>query len=269
MVNRLLFEQVRLTFLWSLRDRVLHAVLGVALLLLLLVPVFSSFSMRQVQESAIALVLSASSLTLLTVAVLLGAAAIFRDVDRRYTTAVLGLPITRGSYVLGRLLGLALFLLLAATLLFLCSALVIAWAAATYPSQLPIPWPTIALAFTAAALKAILLAALALFFSALSTSFSLPFFCTLAIWLAGSASQEAHDYIAGSMGKDLPLLARFAAQVLYYLLPNFSGLNFQLQAIYALPVAIGDVLGSFVYALLYTAMVAWLAIIVFSRRELP
>ena len=78
-----LVGQVRLTILWAVRDRVLHAVFGVGLLLLLLVPVFSDFSMRQVQEAAISLTLSASSLTLLVVAALLGSAAIFRDVDRR------------------------------------------------------------------------------------------------------------------------------------------------------------------------------------------
>jgi Cu-processing system permease protein len=263
------FGLVRLTFLWAVRDRVLHAVFAVGLLLLLLVPVLSEFSMRQVQESAIALALSASSLTLLVVAALLGSAAIFRDVDRRYTAAVLGLPIARSHYLLGRLIGLALFLVLTAVLLFLCSAAVIAFAAATYPSAIPVPWLTIAIAFVAVSLKSILVAALALLFSSLSTSFTLPFFCTIGLWFAGSASQEAYEYITGSLGNELPLISKLAVQALYYLLPNFSGLNLQVQAIYGLPLAAGDVLSSFLYALCYTAMVAWLSVVIFARRELP
>jgi Cu-processing system permease protein len=264
-----LIGQVRLTILWAIRDRVLHAVFGVSLLLLLLVPVFSDFSMRQVQESAISLALSASSLTLLLVAALLGSAAIFRDVDRRYTAAVLGLPIARSHYLLGRLLGLALFLVMTAALLFLCSAAVIAFAATTYPSPIAVPWATVALAFVAISLKAILLAALALLFSSISTSFSLPFFCTLGIWFAGSASQEAYEYITGSLGNELPVFAKLTTQALYYLLPNFSGLNLQIQAIYGLPLVTGDVLSSFLYAFCYTAMVAWLSVVIFARRELP
>jgi len=260
---------VRLTFLWAVRDRVLHAVFAVGLLLLLLVPVFSDFSMRQVQESAISLALSASSLTLLVVAALLGSAAIFRDVDRRYALAVLGLPLTRSVYILGRLVGLALFLVVVAVLLFVCSSAVITFAASTYPSPEPIPWTTIFMAFAADTVKAILLAALALFFSSLSTSFSLPFFSTIGIWFAGSASQEAYEYITGTLGKDLPELLQSVAHLLYFLLPNFSGLNFHLQAIYGLPLAFGDVFSSFLYATLYTAMVAWLTVLVFTRREMP
>jgi Cu-processing system permease protein len=261
--------QVRLTILWAVRDRVLHAVFGVGLLLLLLVPVFSDFSMRQAQESAIALALSASSLTLLVVAALLGSAAIFRDVDRRYTAAVLGLPIARSIYLLGRLVGLAFFLIMTAALLFLCSSVVISFASATYPSAIPVPWSTVALAFVAISLKAILLAALALLFSSISTSFSLPFFCTIGIWFAGSASQEAYEYITGSLGNELPAISKLVVQALYYFLPNFSGLDLHVQAIYGLPLAMGGVLSSFLYALCYTAMVAWLAVVIFSRRELP
>jgi len=264
-----LYAQARLTILWAVRDRVLHAVFGVGLLLLFLVPIFSDFSMRQVQEVAISLALSASSVTLMVIAVLLGSAAIFRDVDRRYTAAVLGLPIARSHYLVGRLFGLSIFLLMTAILLFLCSAAVIAFASFTYPSSIPVPWPTVALAFVAMFLKANLLAALALLFSSISTSFSLPFFCTIGIWFAGSSSQEAYEYIHGPLGKDLSLFVKSVAQGLYYLLPNFSGLNFQLQAMYDLPLVAGDVASSFLYALCYTAMVAWLSVMVFNRRELP
>lgn len=262
-------SQLRLTFLWVLRDRVLHAVLGVGGLLILLVPVVSGFSMRQVQESAIALALSSSSFTLLSVAALLGSAAIYRDVDRRYTTAVLGLPVSRYVYLLGRFFGIALFLVLAATILCFCSSLVIYYAASTYPSSLPIPWGTLLLAFIAITFKAILLASLALLFSSVSTSFSLPFFCSIGIYLAGSASQEVYEYVTGSLGGEMSIVLQWMTKGLYYLLPNFSGLNFQLQAVYALPLNFYDVLISFVYAAIYTSVVAWIAALSFARRELP
>lgn len=259
---------IRLTFLWAVRDRVLHAVFGVGVLLLLLVPVLSDFSMRQVQESAISLSLSASSITLLVVAVLLGAAAIFRDVDRRYTLSVLGLPLSRATYVLGRFFGIAFFLVTTAFFLFLFSSAVIAYSATVYPSAQPIPWGTIIAAFISMTLKSVMLAAFALLFSTISTSFTLPFFSTLGIWIAGSASQEVYEYISGSSGKDLPYFLRLIAEVLYYILPNFSGLNLQIFAIYGLPLSSFDVLASFLYAVIYTAVIAWLAVLIFTRREL-
>ena len=261
--------QVRLTLLWAFRDRVMHAVLGVGLGLLLLVPVFSSFSMRQVQESAISLSLSAYSLTLLVVATLLGASSVFRDVDRHYTKSVLGLPLTRGKYLLGKFIGLVLFLFSAQVVLAICSVLVILYAASTYPSELPIPWLTIFLAFVADGLRAIVVAAVALLFSTVSTSFTMPFFCTLAVWLAGSVSQEAYEYITGSLGANLPTMTRISAKIVYYLLPNFSSFDFHLQAVYALPLDFSQFIGSFLYGWSYVAVLTWLAILVFNRREFP
>jgi ABC-type transport system involved in multi-copper enzyme maturation permease subunit len=252
-----------------MRDRVLHAVFGVGLLLVLLVPVFSDFSMRQVQESAISLALSCSSLTLLVVAALLGSATVFRDVDRRYTAAVLGLPLSRSVYLMGKLIGLTVFLALVGMLLFVSSAVVIGMAAASYPSPQPIPWTLISLAFFADVLKSIIVASLAMLFSSVSTSFSLPFFCSIGIWLGGSASQEAFEYVNGSLGKDLPAIIKSSAYIFYYLLPNFSGLDYHLQAIYGLTMPFSDVLASFAYALFYCAIVAWLSTAVFTRRELP
>ncbi|MDT8422074.1 MAG: ABC transporter permease subunit [Desulfuromonadales bacterium] len=261
--------QAKNSFLWAVRDRILHAIFGMGFLLLLMVPIFSNFSMRQVQESSISLVLSFFSTTLLAVAVLLGSAAIFRDVDRRYTASVLGLPLSRAHYLLGRFAGLSLFLIGTACILMLFGAAVIAWSMTIYPASQPVDWWTVILAFVADTGKAILVAALALLFSSLSTSFTLPFFCSLGIWLAGSASQEAYDYIQGPLGDDLPQTARWFAELFYYLLPNFSGMNYHLHAVYGLPVVWSGVLISFAYTLLYGSVVVWLAMFVFGRRELP
>jgi Cu-processing system permease protein len=259
---------IRLTFLWAVRDRVLHAVFGVGALLLVLVPVLSDFSMRQVQESAISLSLSASSVTLLVVAVLLGAAAVFRDVDRRYTISILGLPLSRTAYILGRFFGIVVFLATTAVFLLLFSSAVIAYSATIYPSAQSVPWGTIIVVFLSMTLKSVVLTALALLFSTISTSFTLPFFSTLGIWIAGSASQEVYEYISGSFGKELPYFLRLIAEVLYYVLPNFSGLNLQLFAIYGLPLSSFDVLVSFLYAVIYTVVIACLAVLIFTRRDL-
>lgn len=264
-----MWQQTLLTIRAALRDRVLQAVLGVGFGMLMLVPVLSGFSMRQVQESAIALALSATSLTLQIVAIQFGSAAVFRDVDRRYTTSVLGLPLSRGTYLLGKISGLCVILGLCAILLGICSALVIVYAASTYPSAVPISWATLALAFVSDYLKSILLATLALFFSSLSTSFSLPFFCTLALWLTGSATQEAYEYVTGTYAQTLSPLVKYAAQGLYYLLPNFAGLDFHLQAVYALPVNYDGVIASATYLVCYVAFVFLLMVRLFSRRELP
>ena len=141
------------------RDRILYAVFGVALLLLLFVPALSLFSMRQVQELAITLSLSAISFVLLILAALLGASSIWRDVERRYTTSVLGLPVSRAAFVLGKFAGIALLIATAALVLGGVSLVGITVAAAQYQSDTPISWLNIGVAIASSGLKYVLLAA--------------------------------------------------------------------------------------------------------------
>ncbi|OGR31008.1 MAG: hypothetical protein A2091_06580 [Desulfuromonadales bacterium GWD2_61_12] len=250
------------------RDRVLAAVVGVALAMIMLVPALSSFSMRQVQELAITLSLSAISGMLLIITLLLGASSIWRDVERRYTTSILTLPISRGVFLLSKFFSIVLFLLLCTIVLGLASAVVIILAAASYPSDLPILWNNIVLALAGDFFKYLLLAGVAVLLSAVSTSFYLPFFATLAIFFCGSASQEVYEYVSGELGHGLHPLSAKAVTLSYYLLPNFAAFDFQVQAVYGLPVPLSGFLLAVVYALIYTAILVGLAMFAFGRREL-
>jgi ABC-type transport system involved in multi-copper enzyme maturation permease subunit len=252
-----------------LRDRVLYAVLGVALSLILLVPALSSFSMRQVQELAITLSLSAVSGVLLVITLLLGASSIWRDIERRYTTSVLTLPVARAVFLLSKFISISLFLILCALVLGLGSAAVIVIAAHSYPSDIPIHWGNIVLVLTGDVCKYLLLAAFALLLSSVSTSFYLPFFGTLAIFFCGSASQEVFEYVSGEFGQGMSPLASKAVTVAYYLLPNFAAFDFQVQAVYGLTVPLEGFLLAVAYCLVYTGILLGLAVFAFGRRELP
>lgn len=252
-----------------LRDRVLHAVLGTALAMILLVPALSSFSMRQVQELSITLSLSSVSLVLLVITLLLGSSSVWRDIEKRYTTSILTLPLSRAAFLLSKFASIAVFLLLSALVLGLGCAVVIVLASATYPSDLPIHWENISLVLAGDVLKYTLLAAFALLLSTVSTSFYLPFFGTLIIFFCGSASQEVYEYTSGQFGQDLHPVASKVISVIYYMLPNFSAFDFQVHAVYGLTISLGNFLLSTAYSLVYTGLLLGLAIFAFNRRQLP
>jgi len=252
-----------------LRDRILLAVLGVALTMILLVPVLSSFSMRQVQELSITLSLSTVSGVLLVVTLLLGASSIWHDVEQRYTASILTLPVSRSRYLLGKFVGIGLFLFLCTLVLGIGSAVIIALTSATYPSEIPIHWHNILLALLGDFLKFLLLASVALLLSSVSTSFYLPFFGTVAVYLCGNASQEVYEYTTGEFGHGLSQLTVQAVSAAYYLIPNLSAFDFQLQAVYGLAISWPDLLFSFFYSLVYTALLLCLAVFSFNRRQLP
>ena len=76
----------------------------------------------------------------------------------------------------------------------------------------------------------------------MSTSFYLPFFGTLIIYLCGNASQEVYEYATGEFGKELGPMTIKAVTAAYYLIPNLAAFDFQVQAVYGLSVSWADVL---------------------------
>jgi ABC-type transport system involved in multi-copper enzyme maturation permease subunit len=252
-----------------LRDRMLYGVFGVAMVMILLIPSLSSFSMRQVQELSITLSLSVISCVLLVVTLLLGTSSIWRDIERRYTTSVLTLPLSRATFLLGKFSSIVLFLALSAGVLGIGCTVVISLASASYPSETPIHWGTIMLAIGSSLCKYTLLTAFALLLSSISTSFYLPFFGTLAISFCGSASQEVFDYVTGEFGKGMNSLSVSVVKGVYYLLPNLSAFDFQVYAVYGLPVPLEGMTMTVLYAMVYTGILLFLAVLNFERRELP
>lgn len=254
---------------WVVRDRVLQALLGVALLLLVMVPAFSVLSMRQVQELSITLSLSFISFVLLVLATLLGASSIWRDIEKRYTAAVLTLPYSRSSYLLGKFFAIAACLAGCAVLFGLVAALAISFSSGLYPSTSPIRWLYIVNAIVFDAMKYILLAAIAILFSSFSTSFFLPIFGTISLLLAGNASQEVFEFVTKDSGAKLAKPLLYTAKGLYYLIPNFGAFNFKVAAIYPVPLQPEGVVYTFLYFLVYTGFVLAVSVQVFLRREFP
>lgn len=263
----MLKNHVVLTLKWTLRDHLLHAILGVNLLVLFLIPVFSLFSMRQVQELAITLCLSLLAVVLLALVLLLGGFSLWREVDRRYTASVLTLPASRASFVLGRFIGILLFLLGSTCLLSMVSAVVILSAQSLYPSDVPPHWGLLAAASAGILGKFIVLTSVAVLFSSVSTSFFLPFFGTLSIYLAGSASQQVYEYIIAPQTADVAPLVSWMAKLFYYLLPNLSVFDFKIQAIYGLPLDPQLLFHAFLYLVGYSGLCVILSIVSFSRRQ--
>lgn len=254
---------------WVLRDRILQALLAVSMLLLLFVPAFSSFSMRQMQEVSITLSLSFISFVLLVFSTLLGASSVWRDIEKRYSSAVLSLPQGRGAYLLGKFSAMAAFILASAAILGAVAAIAIVISTAQYPSTTPVQWGKILIAVLSDSLKYVLLAAVALLFSSLSTSFFLPFYGTISIYLAGSASQGVFEYLSGEHAVRFSKSALYLMKTVYYIIPNFGAFDLKLQAVYPLPLSPAGLAYNLLYFLIYTTLLLALSVWIFSRRELP
>ena len=263
-----MYPLLALNLRWILRDRTFQALLAVSLLLIMLVPVISSFSMRQSQELAVTLSLSVISFIQLVFALLLGSTMVWRDIERRYTFAVLSLPKDRGSYLMAKFCSLALFMAASALIATACAGLAIWVTSVMYPSSVPVRWSMIALAVGMDLLKYLLVAAVALLVTTVSTSFFMPFFTTLATFLAGSASQEVYEFVNSTHGAKMPALGRALVNVVYFIIPNFEAFDFKLQATYPIPFDAVHALYAVCYFVVYAGLLLSLATWMFSRREI-
>ncbi len=250
------------------RDRIFQGIMALAGLIVF-IPSAASLSMRQVTELSITLSLSTISFIMLLLSVFLGATSMWKDIERRYTFSVVSLPISRTSYVFGKFFGIALFLVLTAFVLGCAAMISIKVSSMGYPTARPVEWGLIMAAIVFDAFKYILLVGVAMLLSAVSTSFFLPVFGTVSIFLVGTITQQVYDYLhTPASEKVVSAIVKNAALVLYYLLPNLQSFDLKVYAIYSIKPSLGGVLTTFCYGGIYTAVLLLASSLLFGRREM-
>ncbi len=254
-------------FLGIIRDRVLYGILVLAGLFVV-IPTTSSLSIRQAGELSITLSFSVISFLLMFLAVVFSSFSVWRDIERRYSSSVLALPVSRVNFILAKFFANIAIILLCSLLFAGLTFLTVSYTCSVYPPATPLIWSNIFFAIFFNMLKYMLLAAFGILFSTVSTSFFLPIFGTVTLFLCGSMSQDVYNYISRSAATDVPLFIKNIAAVFYYILPNFSAFDFKLAAIYSLPINSNDLWLTAGYFVVYTAIVLFFACFFFNRREL-
>ena len=249
------------------RDRVVHGIL-MCTVLFFCIPSISTLSMRQVTELSITLSLSLTSFILLVTSTFIGGTSLWKDMERRYTVSVLGLPMSRRRYLLGKFIGISCFIIALSLFFGLITCLVVKYASIVYPPSRAVVWNYLFLSFIFDSLKYILLVGIAFLLSTVSTSFFLPIFGTLAAFLTGSAMQQVYDFIKSPAGQTIPPLVRKTAVILYYLIPNFSAFDYKVNAIYAIPPNPSGIFLTLAYFIVYLGLVLTCATLLFERREI-
>jgi len=261
-----------LQFIWIscksfLKERIFGIIISLSTLYFF-IPVFSSFSMRQVQEVGITMCLSLNSFVLLLLSVLCGLSTLWRDIERRYVYIMLAYPVSRTTYFLGRFLGCVILFVFISVINFFLSIISINICASIYKSNLPILWNNIGFCFLFTFLKYVLLLSLSFLFISLSTSFFTPFFLTITIYIAGNASQGIYEYIFTEAAQKYSVWFKILIKIIYYILPNFSSFDLTAYASYALKINYESLLFSFLYFMLYMTMSISLGCIIFSKRDM-
>jgi ABC-type transport system involved in multi-copper enzyme maturation permease subunit len=240
-----------------LRRKILLILLIVALGMIALGPSVGFLSPREssvvLRSMGLAVILIAG----LLITILSGIQVIPTEVERRTIYTVLSKPVQRYEFVLGKFLGgiFTVFVMIAAMgIVFLG---VLAWQERHFaPDMLK----GVLLTF----FQMMLLGAMAIFFSTFATPV-VNFFLSFSLFIVGNMSA-----VTESLTSNKNPVTRILANIVHFLIPNFGNFNIQNKLIHP-EVTISNesvfIVQNIVYALIYSAVLLILAILVFDRRE--
>jgi ABC-type transport system involved in multi-copper enzyme maturation permease subunit len=244
------------TFRETVRERVLYNLVFFAILMTLSSLLLGELSIRQDQKIIKDVGLGAMDIFGTLIAILIGVGLVSKEIDRRSLYPLLAKPLSRTEFFLGKTAGLALTLFVntAVMTLGLCGALVLA--------HRFVGISTIVKGVYAIYLGLLLVVALAMFFSTVTSS-TLAAIGTVALVVAGRFSD-----VIRNMREVLPAAPGWLVTAIYWALPNFHNFDFKDRVAYGDPIAFGDLAWVSGYAFVYVSLLLGAGLWLFGRRDL-
>lgn len=241
------------------RDKVLYNVLVIAVLLLGLGFLASKLTFVRPDRVILDFGISAVNLSLTAISVLLGSSILNRELERRTIFLALSRPISRYQFVVGKYFGLGLILILN-WILVSCTFLGILYATGGMESHSFTP--TLFTALGLLLLQSFMMAGLAVFLSAFSTT-SLSIVLATGLYLIGNNVSE----IQGLSKKVHSVIGAGALDFLGFLLPNLEYFNLGTQVTYGFSVAPRFLLIALAYSFAVSGLTVVLAGFLIQTKE--
>jgi len=252
----------------SVRDKVLYNLVFFAVLLIGVSLLLSQLTAGQDVKIIKDLGLAATSVFGLFIAVFVGIGLVWKEVERRSVYSLLAKPIRRWEFILGKYLGLVFTLAVNLAVMAVALHAVLAYQAWITPPELAKAWeapaidPGLLVAIGLIFLQLTLVTAIALFFSTFSSPL-LSAALTFGLFVIGHFNADLKNF---EQVVESPVVA-WIARGLYYLLPNLAPFDVKAQVVHGQAVALGDVLLTIVYALVYIAMLLVATTWIFGKKD--
>ncbi len=244
------------------RNRLFFGILGAAVLLLIFSVVLSDLALvdqraRLVQDFGLFTIPLLCNLT----AILLGVVLMTKEIERKTLYAILPKPLRRAEFLLGKYLGLVLLLLAELLILtFVWSGVLLLRGG----SLTPVIAEALALQF----IEIMLVTAVALFFSALSSPI-LSGVLTAGVFVIGRITYVISELLGAQKGVfvEVPLM-RALGRVLLAVVPDLSTFNISDELLLDWTIPNAYLGAATAYGLSWTAVFLVLAVLLFERRDL-
>lgn len=240
-----------------LRRKILLILLIVAIAMIALGPSVGFLSPRESSAVLRSLGLAVILIAGLLITVLSGIQVIPTEIERRTIYTVLSKPVHRFEFVLGKFLGgiFTVFVMIAAMGIVFIG--VLRWQEGMFSADM---MKGVMMTF----FQMMLLGAMAIFFSTFATPV-VNFFLSFGIFMVGNLST-----VTESLVNNKNVATRVLANIVHFLIPNFGNFNIQNALIHPTVEIKNEtvfMVQNIVYAVIYSAVLLILAILVFDRRE--
>jgi ABC-type transport system involved in multi-copper enzyme maturation permease subunit len=260
----------RHVFKESVRDRVLYGIAAFGLLLvavsILIGQITAGEDVKIIKDFGLATIEIAGVL----MTVFIGVGLVAREIERRSILGLLAKPLPRWEFIVGKYAGLVLTILVNLAAMTAALYLMLAYLnwralpAARLAWDAPAMDPRLLVAAGLIAAEMALLTAVALFFSAFSSSALWSVCFTLGLFVTGEFTGDLRNF--GSIVDVSPVVG-WLVSVLGWILPSFSAFDVKAQVVHGLALPHGFVAATLTYAALYIAALVAAAATLFSRRE--
>lgn len=237
------------------RNRITLLIAGFALVALLMSSIIADVSVATVERVLVDVGLAGMSLMLVVLAIFLSATQLGKEIERRTIFMVVSKPVSRATFIMGRLAGNMItlgVLLVAMSLIFWLELAVMGY---SMKSQYLVSIGTLYV-------ELLVLSSVGFALSSFAGSI-VSAMVTVGVFFAGHLAGDIYRLGSRSQSAFIEGLSKAA----YYVMPNLDRLDYKPHATYLLQVSGGEVGLSILYALAYSGVMLALAVIFFSRRD--
>lgn len=259
-----------ITFLEGVRNRFFYGLVLIALLLIGANLVLTHSFAYDLGKVAVDIGLSATAIFGLMIIFFLGINLISKDLDKLTVYMLLGRPVARWQYVIGKFFGLSLIILVSMLILGAISAASVV--IATIGKEIHIPqnfsWSGFAIALVYQYFSLNLITGFTLLFAVLTSSSFMAMILSLATYFIGQNIELVIKLLTTTkLFKQSEQFVK-VAETLSWIFPNLAAFDLKTAAAYGLPLDPAYLIWTLIYGLAYTFLLLVFTSLIFNRREL-
>lgn len=245
------------TFREAIRNKILYTIFFFAICFIALAVTFSTMGLESPTHILINMGLFTIEVFGTMIAIFVGVSLVYKELERRTIYTILSRPIERWQFILGKYLGLVMT---TAAMVLLFSAIFLAVFAFLGDTD---RIPSVLLAIWFCLVKLMVVTAVAVFFSSISSPILSGIF-TLGYYIIASSS----GYLPLLLPDEPMPFLHWLIRMLNYLLPDFRFLDVKTLVVHGESLSAGLALTATAYGLMYAFIVIGASMLVFDRRDL-